>query len=201
MKVALTKIGKYLDVTTQNTDVDDIDNLWEELDINIVHDVNKYSKGIISITFDQATGPTFGNFRLGKDISGNFWMDDCVYRKYIIGCEIWQDIYTGNRHSKICYFNGKIHKENWNDGKAIVMHLVSFFNKLIQFENLEDFLAYEDAHNDEEWENKDICDKILELTKVIELYKKYHEINRALAINHEMEVLINNRLKSLVIQT
>lgn len=197
MKIVVSKIGKYLDVATPNTDVEDIDNLWEELDINIVHEVDDYSKGIISITFDQQTGPIFGNFRLGKKISGSYWMDDYLYRKFIIGFEVWQDIYTGNRHSKICYFKGKIYKEDWN-GRAVGMHFVSCLNNLIQFDCLEDYFSYLEVNNEEEWENKDICDKILELAKVIELYKKYQEINKALSVTHEMGELIKRRLKSLL---
>ncbi|MDE6019743.1 MAG: hypothetical protein K2H01_01920 [Ruminococcus sp.] len=197
MKVGITKIGSCFNYSTQNPDKNDIENLWHIFDIGITSKLNQ-SKGSISIICGNNYGAAhISDFIISQEMTGSFWEVDQFNSDFEIGCRVWQQIYTSEKNSKMIYIHGSIFR---NESKefAITNSLTLFFNKLIQFKNLEDFLVYEEAHKDEEWENKEVCDKILELAKVIELYKKFHEINRALSVTHDMEDLINRRLISLL---
>lgn len=196
MKVGITKIGSCFNYSDQNSDKKDVENLWAVFDIGITSELNQ-SKGSISIICDDSNRPYIGDFIISKEMTGAFWKEGQFNTYFEIGCRVWQQIYTSEKNFKMIYIHGSIFG-NVSKEFSISRSLTHFFNKLIQFKNLEDFLAYEEANKDEEWENKDVCDKILELAKVIELYKKYYEINRALTITHEMEDLINQRLKSLL---
>ncbi|MDE6339558.1 MAG: hypothetical protein K2K97_07200, partial [Muribaculaceae bacterium] len=71
-------------------------------------------------------------------------------------------------------------------------------NQLVQFECLDDLLATEALDDKSRWNTLELCDKICELAAVVDLYKKYKDINPATAIVRDMEVLIEKRLKDMI---
>lgn len=192
MKVAITKVGNCFSVSYKNPDTDEIDNKFAVVEIGIAGN----DKGSLSIVHSNHPTVFFyhGNYEFSKEMSGNFWHKYGFGKIFEVGCWVKDN---KNNISHMCYFNGGAFTNEWGS-VAVAEGFVNFLNQLVQFENLEDFLVYKDAQKNEEWENKNICDKILELAKVIELYKKYYEINRALHVTHEIEDLINQRLQSLL---
>lgn len=221
MKVAITKKGKCFDAVDYDYfSTCKKDNLKEKLfavlDIDYVRSVdantNRSAGGTLSLIYNSVYTPLF-NFRIDNyDISEEMIGRWCLvpYKEvhnngtltgnkvvFEAGCMVTD---RNTKISRICYFEGEEKGHTWNE-KSIATSFVNYLNKLVQFESLEDYITYEEAFQKGNWENKDVCVKILELAKVIELYKKYYEINRALNITHEMEELINKRIKSLINDT
>ena len=192
MKVAITNVGNCFGVSYKNPDKDKIDDLFAIVEVGIEGN----NKGAISIVHTNKPSVFFhhGDYEFSKEMYGNFQHKYGFGKIFEAGCKVWD---KKNNISHMCYFNGGDFTNEWGR-KAVVGGFVDFLNRIVQFESLNDYMAYEEAHKEEEWENKDVCDKIVELAKVIELYKKYHEINRALSITHDMEDLINRRLRSLL---
>ena len=197
--VVITKIGKCFDIAYNYSKGDAINNLFAVLDIDYVGKYAGISKdGTLSLLFNEEHSPSSGfktkNYKFSKRMTGSYWHKDGFGKVFEAGCLVKD---RNSNISHMCYFSGGDFTNSWCS-ESIANGFVNFLNKLVQFESLEDYITYEEVHKDEEWGNKDVCDKILELAKVIELYKKYHEINRALSITHEMEDLINRRIKFLL---
>ena len=194
MRIAITNIGKCFKVSNQDPDQNEIDDLFAVVEITYTGN----NSGSLSIVYYDGPYKSFGyeNYEFPYEMTGNFWHVEGFGKKFEASCEVKD---KGKNTSYICYFIGGDFTNSWCS-KSIAWGFVNFLNKLVQFECLEDYKKYEEANNNNAWINKDVCDKILELAKVIELYKKYYEINRALSITHEMEELINKRLRYIINQ-
>lgn len=193
MKVAITNIGSSFSVSRQNPETEEINNLFAVVDIKI-EDGQKLRKPL----YIKYVGPynVFGDwpYEFSHEIIGNYWPKEGYGKIFEAGCEV-QD--KKNKISYMCYFTGGDFTNSWCRN-SVAKGFVNFLNTFYQFKSLEDYIAYDKANNNEEWDDKKMSEKILELSKIIELYKKYYEINRALPITHEIEDLINKRLKSLL---
>ena len=195
VSVAITKIGKCFHLSDKDPQKEDIDNLFAVLNIDYAYENVGSENGTLTIIlntiYEYRTG--IGIFSFSNEMSGRFWYEDGSGHVYEAGCLV---IDKQSQKSHMCYFE-------YNNSKVsrftlIAKGFVKFLNKLVQFESLEDYIIYEEANKKDEWENKNLSDKILQLAKIIELYKKYYTINRALSITHKMEVLIESRLESLL---
>ena len=198
MSLALTKIGNCFDYSRKDPQNHDIDNLFAVLNIDYVYENAGSKNGTLSLIFNDKYSPTYefrtGIFQFSKEMTGRFWHQDGFGKVFEAGCLVTD---LNNNVSHMCYFEGGDFTNSWC-GMSIARDFVKFLNKLVQFESLEDYIIYEEANKRVEWYNKDLSDKILQLAKIIELYKKYYTINRALSITHKMEVLIESRLESLL---
>ena len=77
--------------------------------------------------------------------------------KYTLGCEV-----SDKDNKKIIIISGY----KFDD------LITRFLNKLAQYENLNDYLETEELGNNDQWELQNVADRICNLAKVIELYKK-----------------------------
>lgn len=170
----------------RNLSQEHIDKLWAQCDYTECWTDTHYegfkSKGIC--TFDFGDTKKIGNFILGQIITGN-WIKENDFNpmKYTLGCEV-----SDKDNKKIIIISGY----KFDD------LITRFLNKLAQYENLNDYLEAEELGNNDQWELQNVTDRICNLAKVIELYKKYKLINPALAIVRDMETLIEERLKQLM---
>lgn len=167
------------------------ENQWMTLDIDYQHysaDVNK-SDRIISVEVKNHE-PTWSAFHFGTIINGRY------KSRFILGWEVRDK----ENNCQICLIQGKVPSIYWS-GSSIAREIVLFLNILYQYENLIDYKASNDFQNDSLWETKDICEKILQLANVINLYTKYKEINPALGIVKQMESLIEQKLLSLTTES
>lgn len=192
---AITKIGKCFELASDDLKIDEIDNLFAVVDINYVYEnIHSGKDGTITLIFNEDS-PTYDFktdiFIFSKEITGRFWHKYGFGKEFEAGCLVTD---VNSKISHMCYFDGGDFTNSW-DSESIAIGFINFLNKLVQFESLEDYIIYEEAYK---WKNKDLSDKILQLAKVIELYKKYYEINRALSITHKMEKLIDYRLEILL---
>ncbi len=198
MKFVVCNVGKCYHVYTyQKEYIDEIDDLVAIIDTDYAEEYAGGSKnGTVSLRIDIEESKEFmvNNFVLSKEMTGRYWHENGYGKVFEAGCLIKD---RNNEVTRVCYFTGGDFTNSWKP-ISIAFGFVNFLNKLAQFETLEDYVAYEGAILDEQWEHKDVCEKILNLAKVIDLYKKYKEINRTLSITHEMEELINRRLRSLL---
>ena len=194
----ITKIGKCFEIASDDLKIDAIDNLFAVVDINYVYEnIHSGKDGTITLIFNE-NSPTYDFktdiFIFSKEITGRFFEEGYYGRAFEAGCMITD---VNSKISHMCYFGGKFTRDStdyWVES-SIVRAFVNFLNILVQFESLNDYIIYKENHT---WKNKDLSDKILQLAKVIELYKKYYEINRALSITHKMEKLIDYRLEILL---
>ncbi|MDE7412928.1 MAG: hypothetical protein K2N05_03935 [Muribaculaceae bacterium] len=150
------------------------------------HYINYQSKGICSIDLGKTT--KIGNFTIDRLVQGNWTSEnDFTPCRYTLG---WS-ITDGNKEKTVI----TIKAHNTDD---LNRQITSFLNELCQYHSLEDCLNTSTLADKTQWNSQDTAEKICQLAKVIELYKKYKLINPALAIVRDMEALIEERLKQII---
>lgn len=164
-----------------------IDAIWAEWVFNQetthYHYRNYQSKGICSIDLGKTT--KIGNFTIDRFVQGNWTTEnDFTSEYYTFG---WS-ITDCNKEKTVITMKG------YNLNRLIT----SFLNELCQYHSLEDYLNTSTLADKTQWNSQDTAEKICQLAKVIELYKKYKLINPALAIVRDMEALIEERLKQII---
>ena len=147
------------------------------------HYHNYESKGVCSFDFGQDI--SIGDFTIVRYMKGNYTCHNDYSMPYITyGCEIRDSF--GTKSVTVL------------KGLDIKLKIIKLLNTLSQFDCLNDFLTVKLLENKENWETLELADKICEIADVVNLYKKYKEINPALSIVRDVESLIDARIKSLI---
>lgn len=196
-KYYITKLGNVFRAVEFKEGEEQPENMWLMLEVDLAdknHSVR--SGGIISVQIMDECWEHFNKkekFHLDSLCSGSYSHKEGFGKVFKLGWNIKDQ--NGKSHTLI--ITGGDFTNSWGY-YSIIRDICRFLNELYQYDSIEDYLASKEVCDNSEWNLKDICDKVVSLAKVIELYQKYKSINPALLIVQEMEKTIENRLREII---
>lgn len=196
-KYYITKLGNVFRTVEFKEGEEQPENMWLKLGIDYYPTINNsQSGGIISIQIMNECLEHLHNnekYHLDSSCSGSYVHKENFGKIFKLGWNIKDQ--NGKSHTLI--ITGGDFTNSWGS-YSIVQDICRFLNELYLYDSIEDYLASKEVCDDSEWKSKEICDKVVSLAKVIELYQKYKSINPALLIVQEMEKAIENRLRGMI---
>ena len=197
MKYYITKSGNVFSGVKIKEDEEQPDNMWLKLEVDYTSNTyNSQSGGIISVQIIEQCWEHLYNkekFHLDNSCSGNYCHEFGFGKIFELGWNIKEQ--SGKSHTLIITGGDFTNSFGYF---SIIHGICRFLNELYQYDNIEDYLASKEVCDSSEWKPKNVCDKIVSLAKVIELYQKYKSINPALLIVRKMEKAIEKRLKEII---
>lgn len=196
-KYYITKLGNVFRAVEFKEGEEQPDNMWLKFEVDYTSNTyNSKSGGIISVQIIDQCCKHLSNeekFHLDNSCSGNYCHEFGFGKIFELGWNIKEQ--SGKSHTFI--ITGGDFTNSFGHF-SIVHGICIFLNELYQYDTIEDYLASKEVCDSSEWKAKDVCDKIVSLAKVIELYQKYKSINPALLIVRKMEKAIEKRLKEII---
>ncbi len=177
----------------------------EEVPENIFEEVTVNSEEIYNSSAPQPIGCVLspnlpydikvGNFLIKRTLSGSIWHKDGFGKCWELSCQV-KDLEFESFDNLI--ISGGAFTNSFGFG-SVVGSIASFFNKLQQFENLEDWHLYHNAqksNTDREQEEKDA--QIFSVGELINLFAKYKALNPVSPITKNLQQMIESQLKDIM---
>lgn len=132
-----------------------------------------------------------GKYKVHTKFTGSIWHEHGLGKCWELNCKLIDEDNISNELT----FEG-VEFTNSFGRSSVVESIAKFFNKLQQFESIEDYKKYESIEASKV--NSESQDVIFQIGEVINLYAKYSAINPALPISKKLQTWIESQLTKII---